>query len=109
MPAAAIEVLLPLNGKILFIKDKPKDKTKGGIILPSDCKIEVLTGRVIEMSQDIKECPQYKYLRKFDKVIVNFAGAVPLELEADNQHYLLPVTSVMGVWRKKEDIEEDGD
>ncbi len=105
--AKKIEVLLPLSGRIVFIKDDAKIKTKGGILLTEEAKIEVFTGRVIAISQDVKNNPDFKHLRELDKIITNFYGALPVELDPGNKHYILPITSVLGVWRDKEDLEED--
>src|SRR3954471_9082966 len=90
-------VFVPLNGKVLFMKDEDKAVTKGGIILPDDAKIQVLTGRVVSLAEDIRRNRAFKYLRKFDKIMTNYRDAVPFELEAGNRHYLVPVTSITGV------------
>lgn len=96
--------LVPLNGYVLFTKDEDKKTTKAGLILPDSAAIPVLTGRVVEIAKDVRDNPHFLYLRKLDKVIVNYHGAVPVELDPANKIYCIPATSILGVWKDPDDL-----
>lgn len=59
----------PLGKMVLVKKDDDKECTSGGIILPSDSKIPVITCRVLEIGQlvDIINCP----IAKISKILID--------------------------------------
>jgi co-chaperonin GroES (HSP10) len=94
----ALKVVFPLNGHILLKKDPDKERTQGGIILPEESKLTVLSGRVLAIASDIEDCP----IKKYDKVIVNPERAFPVDPEQPDL-YLLPYRGVLGVFRGTDD------
>ena len=81
----------PLGRYILVRKDSDKKITSGGILLPDDHEIPVLTGIVLGISAELTEEP----INKYDRVIVNPERAVPVDFEDENL-YLVPIGSVIG-------------
>lgn len=103
MPTKAVvkmETIEPVGLRVLIRKDDDKKETKGGIILPDDMEIPVLTGRVVAISAQVErddDCP----IREFDKVIVNPSNNVPVECERDNKLFVIPVEDVVAIVRSQ--------
>ncbi len=105
-------VIVPLNGRILFRRDASKKETKGGIALPDSAKIDVITGRVLEISPDLQkegDCPVSQY----DKVLIQPGRAVPVDLEdifrgeTGGTLFLVPFEDIVAVFKRKEEDEEE--
>ena len=105
-------VIVPVNGRILFRRDEPKKATKGGIVLPDQAKIDVITGRVLGIAHDLEkdgDCPVSLY----DKILVHPGRAVPVDLEdlflrdSGGQLLMVPFEDVVAVFKKKEDEDEE--
>lgn len=96
--------LIPLNGHILFTKDEDKKVTKSGIHLPDHSTIPVLTGRVVEIAKDVRDDPNFINLKRYDRIIINYHGAVPVELDPSNKIFCVPARSILGVWKDPETI-----
>lgn len=95
-------VIIPLSGRVLIRKDDDKKTTKGGIVLPDSTKIPVITGRVVEISNDVDD--DYKIpVRKYDKVLLNPVNAIPVEFEGDNKLFVVPIEDLVAVYRRKDD------
>ena len=103
------EIVIPLCGRVLIRKDDDKKQTRGGIILPDDTKIPVITGRIVEIAADIDtlEIP----IRKYDKVLVQPGNGIPVGFENDNKLFVMPIEDVVAVFRTEdsEDSDEEDD
>lgn len=93
--------ILPLCGRVLIRKDDDKKETKGGIILPDDSAVPVITGRVVEISPDLETDLNFP-VKQYDKVIVNPTRAIPVDLEIGNKLYVIPSKDVIAVFRKND-------
>lgn len=93
------EFIEPLGMRVLIRKDESRQTTKGGIVLPDDAEIPNITGRVVEVSVQIDNDGDYP-IKKYDKVLFNPRHAVPVELEADNLLFVVPIEDVVAVFRR---------
>lgn len=98
--AAKMEVIEPVGLRVLIRKDDDKKETKGGIVLPDNMEIPVLTGRIVAISAQVKRDDDYP-IKEYDKVIVNPSGSVPVECEHDNKLFIIPVEDVVAIVRKQ--------
>ena len=105
-------VVVPLNGRILFRRDEPKKETRGGLVLPDDSKIDMITGRVLAIAPDLEkdgDCPVSEY----DKVLIHPGHAVPVDLEdiafrdTGGQLFVVPFTDVVAVFKRKDKKDEE--
>jgi chaperonin GroES len=94
--------IVPLSGRILFLKDDASSETKGGIVLPDTAKQENLTGRVLAISPDVENDDELP-IRQYDKVLVNPTRAIPVELDSGNKQFIIPIDDVIAVWKRNED------
>jgi chaperonin GroES len=97
-----LETVEPLGKRILIRKDRDKRETRGGIQLPDSIEIPTLTGRVVAISAQIESDSDYP-IRTYDKVLFNPKHAVPVDFEADNQLYVVPIEDVVAVFRRQND------
>lgn len=93
------ETVEPIGKRVLIRKDQDKKETKGGIKLPDTIEIPTITGRVVAVSAEVEHTPDIP-LRKYDKVLFNPKGAVPVDFEGDNRLFVVDVQSVVAVFRK---------
>lgn len=93
------EVVEPIGKRVLIRKDEDKKKTKGGIQLPDNIEIPTITGRVVEISAEIENSENIP-LRKYDKVLFNPKGAIPVDFEGDNRLFVVEVENIVAVFRK---------
>ncbi len=93
------ETVEPIGKRVLIRKDQGKKETKGGIKLPDTIEIPTITGRVVAVSAEVEHTPDIP-LRKYDKVLFNPKGAVPVDFEGDNRLFVVDVQSVVAVFRK---------
>lgn len=107
MAAPQEDILLPMNGYVLFVKDEPETKSKAGLILTESAKTPTLTGRIVAIAKDVSDDPAFYHLKELDRVIVNYVGYVPVELTAENKRFFLPATSIVGVYKKPSYFDED--
>lgn len=89
----------PVGKRILFRKDKDKETTRGGLILPHESKIPQISGRIVAVSAMIENDLDYP-LKMYDRVIVNGYHAIPVNFESDNDLFLIPIEDVVAVYRK---------
>lgn len=68
-------------------------------MLPDSSEIPTITGRVVEISVQIARDEDFP-IRKYDKVLFNPKNAIPVDLEADNLLYVVPVEDVCAVFRR---------
>jgi chaperonin GroES len=100
-----LDVIEPVGMRVLICKDEERRTTKGGIHLPDDAKIPVITGRIVAISVQIENDPDYP-LKQYDKVIVNPSNAIPVDFERDNKLFVIPVEDVVAVVRQGKAEEE---
>jgi chaperonin GroES len=95
------ESVEPLGKRILIRKDEARQRTRGGIVLPDQAEIPTITGRVVEISAQIERDLDFP-IRKYDKVLFHPKNAIPVDLEADNVLYVVPIEDVVAVFRRIE-------
>lgn len=93
------EYVEPLGLRILIRKDEARQETRGGIVLPDTSEIPTITGRVVEISVQIERDDDFP-IRKYDKVLFHPKNAIPVDFEADNLLYVVPVEDVVAVFRR---------
>lgn len=93
------EFVEPLGKRILIRKDESRQATRGGIILPDSSEIPTITGRVVEISVQIERDDDFP-IRKYDKVLFHPKNAIPVDLEADNLLFVVPIEDVVAVFRR---------
>ena len=89
----------PLGKRILIRKDESRQVTRGGIVLPDNSEIPTITGRVVEISIQIERDEDFP-IRKYDKVIFHPKHAIPVDFEADNLLFVVPIEDVVAVFRR---------
>ena len=107
-PKATFETIEPLGKRILIRKDQDKRETKGGIQLPDSVEIPTLTGRVVAVSAHVENDDDYP-IRTYDKILFNPKHAIPVDFEADNQLYVVPIEDVVAVFRRPDNPEKSSD
>jgi chaperonin GroES len=98
-PKQALETVEPIGKRVLIRKDSDKKETKGGIQLPDRIEIPTITGRVVAVSAQVDRDENFP-LRQYDKVLFNPKNAIPVDFEADNQLFVVPVEDVVAVFRR---------
>ena len=96
---SSIETVEPIGRRVLIRKDEDKKQTKGGIQLPDNIEIPTITGRRVEISTEVENEPDLP-LRKYDKVLFNPKGAIPVDFEGNNRLFVVEVENVVAVFRK---------
>ena len=91
----------PLGKRILIRKDEARQRTRGGIMLPDQSEIPTITGRVVEISVQIERDHDFP-IRKYDKVLFHPKNAIPVDFEADNLLYVVPIEDVVAIFRRAE-------
>lgn len=94
-----LDTVEPLGKRVLIRKDADKKRTKGGIELPDSVEIPTLTGRVVAVSHQVLNDDDFPILQ-YDRVLFNPKHAIPVDFEADNQLYVVPIEDVVAVFRK---------
>lgn len=97
--AAPLEVVEPIGPRVLVRKDEPKRETKGGIALPDAAEIPTITGRIVTISAAIEHDEDVP-LRQYDKILFHPKNAIPVDLEHDNQLFVVPIEDVVAVFRR---------
>ena len=96
-----LETVEPIGSRVLIRKDEDKKVTKGGIELPDSIEIPTITGRIVAVSTQVDNDDDFP-LRQYDRVLFNPKHAIPVEFDADNYLYVVPVEDVVAVFRKAE-------
>jgi chaperonin GroES len=96
-----IETVEPLGKRVLIRKDEDKKQTKGGIALPDKIEIPTITGRIVTISAQVEKDEDFP-IKQYDKVLFNPKNAIPVDFEADNQLFVVPVEDLVAVFRKEE-------
>jgi len=95
-----IETGEPLGKRVLIRKDEDKKQTKGGIALPDKIEIPTITGRIVTISAQVENDDDFP-IKQYDKVLFNPKNAIPVDFEADNQLFVVPVEDLVAVFRKE--------
>ena len=93
------EFVEPLGRRVLIRRDESRQKTRGGIVLPDDAEIPTITGRVVEVSVQIKNDDDFP-IQKYDKVLFHPKNAIPVDFESDNLLYVVPVDDIVAIFRR---------
>lgn len=101
------EFVEPLGMRILIRKDEARQKTRGGIVLPDQAEIPTITGRIVEISVQIRRDEDFP-VRKYDKVLFHPKNAIPVDLESDNLLFVVPIEDVVAVFRKSKKVSVKG-
>jgi len=107
------DIIEPVGKRVVIRKDDNKRETKSGIVLPGNHEIPTLTGRVIAISKQIERDEDFP-IKQYDKVLFDPRDAVPVEFEADNRLFVVPLDKVLAIFRSTdtppspEDREESG-
>lgn len=87
----------PVGDNVVIVHDENMKMTAGGIILPDQSTIPVLTGRVVAVSQRLGE-NGYEYpFETGDRVVYNVKAAVPIDLDPTDRQYIVPADAILGV------------
>ena len=97
---AKVETVEPLGKRVLIRKDEDKKETKGGIALPDKIEIPTITGRIVTISAQVDNDDDFP-LKQYDKVLFNPKNAIPVDFEADNQLFVVPVEDLVAVFRRE--------
>jgi chaperonin GroES len=95
-----LEIVEPIGKRVLIRKDEDKKQTKGGIALPDKIEIPTITGRIVAVSAQVDNDDDFP-LKQYDKVLFNPKDAIPVDFEADNQLFVVPVENVVAVFRSR--------
>ena len=95
------EYVEPIGARVLVRKDEAKRETKGGIALPDQAEIPTITGRVVAISAQIENDENFP-LKQYDKILFHPKNSIPVDFEADNQLFVVPVEDVVAVFRRDE-------
>lgn len=95
----SLEYVEPLGARILVRKDESRHETRGGIVLPDKTEIPTITGRVVEISAEVANNPEFP-VRKYDKVLFHPKQAIPVDFEPDNLLFVVPTEDIVAVFRR---------
>jgi chaperonin GroES len=104
----SLDVIEPVGLRVLVRKDEEKRTTRGGIHLPDDAKIPTISGRIVALSAQVENDPDYP-LAKYDKVILDPRNIIPVDFEQDNRLFVVPVEDIVAVVRRGASEAEGGD
>ena len=102
----AFEYVEPIGLRVLVRKDEPKRQTRGGIALPDAAEIPTITGRIVTISTAVENDEDVP-LRQYDKILFHPKNAIPVDLEHDNQLFVVPVEDVVAVFRRNKDADSE--
>lgn len=90
-----ITSVVPVNARVLVLRDKDRSTTKGGIVLPNQSNIPSYSGRVLALSEDLEDSDFP--IKPYDIIIVDpdIANCVRVDFE-DDQKYLVPIEAIVG-------------
>lgn len=108
-----LDKVTPVGKRVIVAKDKDRETTKGGIVLPDTTKIPQWTGRVVAIGTGIQRDgysdEEYPF-RMYDKVLVNPAGAIPVEFEngaSRDNWFVIPAENIIAIFSKEDGDDED--
>ena len=95
-----LDTVEPVGKRVLIRKDEDKKTTRGGIALPDNLEIPVLTGRVVTISMQLAAEEDFP-IRQYDKVLFNPKCSIPVDFEPGNQLFVVPIEDVVAVFRHR--------
>lgn len=95
-----LETVEPIGTRVLIRKDEDKKQTKSGIHLPDKIEIPTITGRIVAISAQVENDPDYP-IRQYDRILFNPKQAIPVDFEGDNRLFVVPVEDIVAVFRKE--------
>lgn len=98
--ANSFEYVEPIGDRVVVRKDEPKRETRGGIALPDAAEIPTITGRIVTISAVVENDEELP-LRQYDKILFHPKNAIPVDLEHDNQLFVVPVEDIVAVFRRE--------
>jgi len=101
-PKRELEIVEPLGARVLIRKDEDKKQTSSGIHLPDKIEIPTLTGRVVAISEQVKNDDDYP-IRQYDRILFNPKHGIPVDFEGDNRLFVIPIEDIVAVFRKGEE------
>ena len=104
--ATSFEYVEPIGARVLVRTDEPKRETRGGIAHPDAAEIPTITGRIVTISVEIENDEDVP-LRQYDKILFHPKNAIPVDLEHDNQLFVVPVEDVVAVFRRRGPDDEE--
>ncbi len=96
------DIIEPVGLRVVIRKDDNRRETKSGIVLPGNHEILTLTGRVVAISKQIENDADFT-IRKLDKVLFDPREAIPVEFEADNKLFVVPLDKILAIFRKSDE------
>ena len=103
-PTAGTPDGLRLNQHTRQLTIGEERETKGGIALPDQAEIPTITGRIVTISAQVEHDEDVP-LRQYDKILFHPKNAIPVDLEPDNQLFVVPIEDVVAVFRRDESEE----
>ena len=94
-----LDTIEPIGARVLVRKDDERRTTKGGIHLPDDAKIPVISGRIVAISTQVDNDEDYP-LQCYDKVLMDPRNSIPVDFEQDNKLHIVPVEDIVAVFRR---------
>ena len=101
-----LDTVEPVGKRVLIRKDEDKKTTRGGIALPDNLEIPVLTGRVVTISVQLAAEEDFP-IRQYDKVLFDPREAIPVELEHDNRLFVVNIDRVLAIFRRSDSSKGD--
>lgn len=89
----------PIGLRVVIRKDENRRVSSGGIALPDKTEIPVITGRIVAISEQVRNDPEIP-LREFDKVLFNPKEAIPVDFENDKL-FVVAIENVVAVFRRQ--------
>lgn len=97
---AKLEIVEPLGKRVLIRKDEDRKQTRAGIHLPDKIEIPQITGRIVSISAQIANDPDYP-IKNYDRVLFNPKHGIPVDFEGDNRLFVIPVEDIVAVFRRE--------
>lgn len=94
-----LDTVEPIGKRAVLRKDEDKKETKGGIRLPDNIEIPTITGRIVAVSAEIEADPMVP-LKKYDRVLFNPKGAIPVDFEGGNRLFVVDLEHIVAVFRR---------
>jgi chaperonin GroES len=97
---AKLEIVEPLGERVLIRKDEDRKQTRAGIHLPDKIEIPQITGRIVSISAQVANNPDYP-IKNYDRVLFNPKHGIPVDFEGDNRLFVIPVEDIVAVFRRE--------
>lgn len=95
------QIVIPLGNRVLIRKDPNKKETKGGIKLPDQVTIPVLTGRILEIGDGVNIDLN---LKQYDRILCTPTSAIPVDIEEyvkdDGALFVVNAENILAVIRR---------